>query len=95
MIRSMTSLINSSENTLALPILPKVYFDYPCPACGRARNSNGLWFRSIRTFVCEGCGATVTITYEDKQRLFAAYEEKHKLLEEKTLPSTRTSRPRS
>jgi transposase-like protein len=69
------------ENTVALPILKNVYFDYPCPACGRARTGNGLWFRSIRRFVCEGCGATVTMTYEDKQKLLGTHEEKQKILE--------------
>jgi len=87
MIKEMTSVIGSSDNTLALPILPNVYFNFPCPACGRTRTGNGRWFRAIRAFVCQGCGATVTLTYEDKQKLLGTYEEKQKLLEEKASPA--------
>jgi transposase-like protein len=81
-----------SETIVALPILRNVFFDFPCPACGQARRGNGLWFRSIRRFVCEGCGATVTITYEEKKKLLGTHEEKAELPAEAS-PSIGAGRP--
>ena len=79
---------------MALPILRNVFFDYPCPACGQARTGNGLWFRSIRRFVCEGCGASVTITYEEKQKLLGTHKPA-KLAADTASPPTGAGRPAS
>lgn len=47
---------------------------HTCPSCRAVIQREGRWFRTIRQYRCSACRKTVTVTYEDKLRLFAATE---------------------
>lgn len=43
---------------------------FHCPSCHGTIVKKGSWIKSVRTFKCESCGATVRMTYEQKQAIF-------------------------
>jgi hypothetical protein len=53
--------------------LLNVYLTLLCKQCGHEVAKRGMWFQSIRSFECEGCGCIVRLTYEDKVALFSKH----------------------
>ncbi len=43
---------------------------FDCPACRSTIVKKGSWIKSVRTFKCESCAATVRMTYRRKQAIF-------------------------
>lgn len=43
---------------------------FNCPACRGTIVKKGSWIKSVRSFKCESCAATVRMTYQRKQAIF-------------------------
>jgi hypothetical protein len=56
---------------VSLRRLPKAYFAYKCPRCGTPRVRTGQWFYAIAGYTCDGCGAGVRVTYDEKVKLLS------------------------
>lgn len=50
-----------------------VQMEFNCPACSQPIVRFGSWLRTIGSFRCVGCNATVRIGYEQKLSIFASY----------------------
>ncbi|TPK75333.1 hypothetical protein FJ930_04330 [Mesorhizobium sp. B2-4-15] len=48
---------------------------FECPECGFAFVKHGSWFQSVSWYECEGCRRRIRITYPDKLKLFARYQQ--------------------
>lgn len=50
--------------------LNNVHLCFPCKYCNHAHVKAGRWFVTQSAFVCDGCGHTNRITYQQKMELF-------------------------
>jgi hypothetical protein len=62
---------------MPLPLgLSEITMSHPCQNCGHKLERRGSWFLSQRQFTCRSCLKLVTITYDEKIRLFDSYARK-------------------
>jgi len=52
---------------------------FDCPECHRTIVKKGSWIKSVATFRCEGCSATVRMTYRHKLAIFERHSTAHRV----------------